>query len=172
MLEGVNHTRDQVELGFIKQFLQEIGLTAELHEPSPQLPLSALVVPLAKDDQGRDRYISFSYVPFAENEVQHVRLLQMYTIIPVTWNEGTKEQLLQLFPLINGSLAIGHFGLNGEQEVYYRYVYTAPGGGVLSKEEILGVIDLFVMGLDAFSPMLEGIASGTKEWEEVASMFQ
>ncbi|WP_284638203.1 YbjN domain-containing protein [Paenibacillus silviterrae] len=154
------HARHLAELGFLKQYLEEAGLQSDLLEKSEEVPLNVLLAPMLKDHKGRDRYVNFSFVPFTDDELESIRLLQIYTTVPVNWKEGTRSSVEKLLLAINCQLAIGHFSIKSDDEVYYRYVYAAPGGQTLRREDMLELIDLFMLMLDMFSRTIDDVASG------------
>jgi hypothetical protein len=164
--------RDQAELGFLMQHLKELDLSSELISPSDELPIGALVVPLLQDRKGRDRYLTFSFVPLSEDDVQHIRLLQIHTVVPALWKPGTTQDVERLLHAANGRTAIGHFGIDESREISFRYVYCAPGSTLLPKDAVLEVIDLFALMLDTFAETIEDVASGEKTLQEALRMMQ
>jgi len=166
-------TRDQAELGFLMQYLREHDVPSELLAPSDELPIGTLVVPLLQDERGRDRFLTCNFVPLSEDEVEAVRLLQLFAVVPAAWageanarTGAARENVERLLHAINGRTAIGHFGIKDDGEIHLRYVYCAPASKVLPKEEILGVVDLFVLTLDTFAETIDGVASGALRLEE------
>lgn len=154
------HARDLAELGFLKQYLSKAGLESELLEPSSDIPIGALLAPLPQDERGRDRYLTFSFVPLSEEELEHVRLLQLYSVVPVRWKEAARANVEKLVLAVNNHLAIGHFSLKEDNELVYRYVWTVPSARMLPEEETLATIDLFVMMLEMFAGELDRVAAG------------
>ncbi|NOU92712.1 hypothetical protein GC093_05640 [Paenibacillus sp. LMG 31456] len=156
--------RDLAELGFLKQYLKEAGLQSELIEPSGDLPIGALLVPINLDDRERDRYLTFSFIPsLVEHGIKHIRLLQIYTKVPTVWKEENQEQVEKLLLAINCHLAIGHYSIREDGELYYRYVWCVSGSTILPKDELLEIIDVFMLMMDTFAEMIEGVASGRTE---------
>jgi len=158
-MQDADRARDQAELGFLMQYLREQGVPAELLEPGGELPIGALVVPLAKDERGRDRYLSCTFVPL-DDEMENVRLLQLYSVVPVRWANGTRENVERLLHAVNGRTAVGHFGIKEDGEIHFRYVHCVPADVVLPREETLETIDLFHLVLNMFSGLIDGVASG------------
>ena len=155
------HTRDQAELGFLMQYFKEFELTAELLKPSDELAMSALVLPLMQDHKQRDRFLTFSFIPLSEDETEHIRLLQMYAVIPAEWKEGARPDVERMLHSINNRTAIGHFSVNDAGEISYRYVYSVSGATILPKHETIETVDLFCMTLDMFSEAITSVADGS-----------
>ncbi|MCI3924671.1 YbjN domain-containing protein [Paenibacillus sp. TRM 82003] len=154
------HARDQAELGFLQQYLREYDLPSELIKPSNEIPIGTLLVPLMQDELGRDRYVTFNFVPLSEEEAEHIRLLQIYSVVPVEWKDGAKGDVERLLHEINARTAVGHFGMKPDGEIHLRYAYAATASSILPKHEIIGVLELFHMMLDLFSETIDGVASG------------
>jgi len=166
--------RDLVELGFLKQYLKdEADLQSDLIEPSADIPVGALLVPLTRDDRQRDRYLTFSFVPsLSQQGIKHIRLLQIYTKVPVQWKEGNLEKVEKLLISINCHLAVGHYSIREDGELYYRYVWCVPGSAVLPKNETLEVIDLFLLMLEMFAGVIDGVASGQTELSAALALLE
>lgn len=163
-MNKMTQARDLAELGFLKQYLKEAGLQSDLIEPSNDVPIGVLLVPLTLDSQQRDRYLTFSFIPSSsEQGLEHVRLLQIYTKVPVSLKEGNLESAEKLLLAINCHLAIGHYSIREDGELYYRYVWCASGSTILNKNEMLEIIDLFLLMLDMFAEVIDGVASGQVE---------
>ncbi len=167
MLDGGN-ARLKDQLGLLRQYFDEAGLEAHWVEPSQDIPIPVVLLPLMKDHRQRDRFLHFSFVPLDEEDLEAIDLLQIYTTVPVEWAEGTREQVEKLLPAINGSLAIGHFNVTGD-EVTYRYVYSVPANRELQSAEALSVIRLFEMMLNMFSEAVDDVASGRSGYAQVMS---
>lgn len=165
-MSDMMQARDLAELGFLKQYLEEQEVPAELLEPSADLPIGALVVPLLQDEQGRDRFLTCSFVPLSEEDIPGLRLLQLYAVVPASWKEGTRMDVERLLHAVNGRTAIGHFGIKEDGEVHFRYVYSLSDASVLPKAETLGTIDLFHLMLDTFADLIDGVASGETSLSE------
>lgn len=165
-MADVNHARDEAELGFLMQYLREAELPSQLLKPSNEVPLATLLVPLFQDYKNRDRFMTFTFVPLPEDEIEYVRLLQIFSVVPVDWKEGTRGDVEKLLLAINARTAIGHFNVNEEGEVSFRYVHAASNSTILPKNEILETIDLFNLMLDMFAETIDKVASGAMPLSE------
>ncbi|NHN30517.1 hypothetical protein [Paenibacillus agricola] len=165
--------RDLAELGFLQQYFKEAGLESEVIDPSEEVPIGTLLVPLTKDSQQRDRYLTFNFVPSLAHEgIEHIRLLQIYTQIPVSLVDGSLEKLEKLLLAINCHLAIGHYSIRENQELHYRYVWCTSSGHLIPKEQILEITDLFILMLDTFGGMIDSVASGQTELSEALAFLE
>ena len=165
-MSDLANARDEAELGFLMQYLKEADQPAQLLKPSEELPLPTLLVPLFKDYKNRDRFLTFNFIPLPEDEVEHVRLLQIYSVIPVDWKDGTRPDVEKLLFVLNGHTAIGHFNIKDDGEVSLRYVFAASSATILPKNEVIEIIDLFNMMLDLFSATIDKVASGEMTLQE------
>jgi hypothetical protein len=165
--------RDLAELGFLQQYFKEAGLASDVIEPSEEVSIGTLLVPLTKDSQQRDRYITFNFVPSLVHEgIEHIRLLQMYTQIPVSWEDRSLEKLEKLLLAINCHVAIGHYSIRENHELHYRYVWCTSTSHLVPKEQILEITDLFILMLDTFGGMIDSVASGQTELSAVLSFLE
>ncbi|MNR39161.1 hypothetical protein D3C85_1573430 [compost metagenome] len=68
---------------------------------------------------------------------------------------------------INTRLPIGHFGVNEEGEIHYRYVYSLSASRTFESDEVLEILTLFVYMCDMFGEHIEQVASGEAKAEQV-----
>jgi hypothetical protein len=158
------HARHLAQLGFLEQILKEAEVPTTLLERSEELPLNVLMAGITKDERGRDRFVHFSFLPLDdETDIQAVELLQIYHTFPFRLAGGRRAAVAELLLEANTRLPIGHFGLNENEELHYRYVYALSGARTFDADEIGTMIGLFVSMCDLFAESLEAVASGAKE---------
>jgi hypothetical protein len=162
MQSEATRARHWERLGILQSLLEETGLAASLLEQSEDIPFHILIAGFHLDYQGRDRFLHFSFLPIDEQEIQAVELLQLYSTLPFNLHEGLKDEVASLLLEVNTRLPIGHFGINEQGEIHYRYVYSYPVSRYLEANEILEIISLFIYMCDMFAEPVENLASGTK----------
>jgi hypothetical protein len=161
------------QLGFLEQILKEAEVPATLLERSEELPLNVLMAGMSVDEQGRDRFLHFSFLPLdEETDVQAVELLQMYHTFPFRLADGMRPAVAELLLEANTRLPIGHFGLNEGEELHCRYVYALSGSRTFDADEILAITGLFMSMCDLFAESLEAVASGAKLPAETVAGWQ
>jgi len=148
----------------VLQYVEAIGLPAKLIKKDEETPFSALFVQLEKDFKARDRIINFTFLPFWEEELDHISLLQMYSILPCD-NPVNLETLEKLLLAINSQLSIGHLGINNNNQIYLRYVYSINKSSPVSQGEISEVILLFNYILDVYGDIIDNAAAGEKDFD-------
>lgn len=67
-------------------------MQAELLEKSEEVPLHVLLASLVKDRKNKDRFVNFSYIPIADDELDYIRLLQLFSVIPSDLNSKHLDQ--------------------------------------------------------------------------------
>lgn len=163
MIPEAVHARHLADLDLIKRYMDGAGMETILVEKNEELPLNTLLAPIEKDDRGRDRVVSFTYLPASEEDLEHISLLQIYSIVPCDFSPENKKNLESLLHTINGRMAVGHFSLKEDDEVYCRYVYAAPKSRLPEREEITETAMLFIYMLDMFGGLISSVAGGEKD---------
>lgn len=160
-----------LDLIALKNLLDDINIAGHFVPASAEIPLSTLIVPLDKDEQNRERTLTYSFIPLPEEVFPDVKLLQHYTELPIPLSDKTPPSLERLLLAINLTLPIGNFGINKSQDLYFRYVYTLPKFEVLSqrKEVLLDLLKLVSYALDVSTEPIEQVVRGTKSVDQVIS---
>lgn len=161
MISDETHARNLAGLDLLKHYMDEIGLESKLVERSPEVPINVLLSKIAKDKKGRDRAINFSYIPTSDLET--INLLQLYMSVPCDFYPDYRHALEQLLMAINGVLALGHYNLKPNNELFYRYVYITPKDESLNQTAITETVLLFVYTQDMFVDLIDAVASGQKD---------
>lgn len=163
MISEATHAKNLAELDVLKRYMDEIGLESKLVERSPEVPINVLLTTIAKDKKGRERAINFSYLPTSDDDLEVINLLQLYTSIPYDFNLAYRDALEKLLMVINGVLAIGHYNLKPNNELFYRYIYIAPKHELLNQAAFTETVLLFVYTQDMFVDLIDAVASGQKD---------
>jgi hypothetical protein len=163
VLSEVVHARHLALLGVLKQMIDEAELPTTILERSETIPLHMLMAGFQEDSKGRDRFLQFSFLPLNEEDMQAVQLLQIYSTLPFTLPEENRGAVASLLLEVNTRLPIGHFGVNEQNEVHYRYVYSLSASKMLDADEILDIISLFIYMSDMFGEAVEKVASGESD---------
>jgi len=161
MVSELEHAKQLAELGTIQAGFEKEGFGSELLERSPEIPLHVLLLPLGKDGRGRDRVVNLNFVPLPESDIEWIRLLQLYTVVPCDIAPDRRGAVESLLLAANGVLPLGHFGIKEDGEVYARYVYTVPSSRTVSADELLEVVSLFHYMLEMFAERIDRVAGGT-----------
>jgi len=164
------YARQWEQLERLKQILDEAGLVTNLMEKSETIPLHMLIAAFQEDRKGRDRFLHFSFLPLDEEDVTAIHLLQIYSTLPFPLKKGKRDAVADLLLHVNTRLPIGHFGLNEQDELHYRYVYSVSASRLFGSEEILDILSLFVYLCDMFADPIEQVASGEADASQVLDM--
>jgi hypothetical protein len=167
MLPELVHARHLAQLGLLKDILDEAGLATNLLERSEAIPIHVLMAGFQEDKKGRDRFLHFSFLPLDEEEAGVVQLLQIYSTLPFNLKEEHRDAVAAVLLEVNTRLPIGHFGINEQNELHYRYVYSLSAARSFDNEETLEILSMFVYMCDMFAEPVELAASGEADVAEV-----
>jgi len=167
MLPDKIHARHLAQLGYLQEILDESGLATNLLEKSEAIPLHVLIAGFQADKKGRDRFLHFSFLPLNDEEVEAIQLLQMYSTFPFQLQAGRRQELAALFLEVNTRLPIGHFGINDQDELHYRYVYSISAAKSFERDEVLETLSFFIYMCDMFADAVEAVAGGEASAEQV-----
>ncbi|MEW9700851.1 YbjN domain-containing protein [Paenibacillus sp. SI8] len=167
MLPELVHARHLAQLGLLKEILDEAGLATNLLEKSEAIPIHVLMAGFQEDKKGRDRFLHFSFLPLDEEEAGAIQLLQIYSTLPFHLKDEQRAAVAHILLEINTRLPIGHFGINEQNELHYRYVYSLSTARSFDSEEILDILSMFVYMCDMFAEPVELVASGESGVAEV-----
>lgn len=172
MLPDLVHARHLAQLGLLKQILDEADLATNLLEKSEAIPLHVLMAGFQEDKKGRERFLHFSFLPLNDDDIVAIQLLQIYSTLPFHLQEGTRDGVAAVLLEINTRLPIGHFGINEQDELHYRYVYSISAASTFESDEVLEILSLFVYMCDMFAEHVELVASGEASAEQVVQSLR
>ena len=92
--------RTYMELTRLEKVLNGMGIDTNLVRKSEEFELNVLVAVLDPDEQGRERFINFTFMPLPEDEIEYVDLLQLYTSFPVSPTAVAPCRLERRFPSV------------------------------------------------------------------------
>lgn len=160
-------SRHLTELGTIKRYMDDIEIESVLLKKGDVFPLHSLVIDVENDYKNRQRHVTLNFVPIDDNEFEYIHLLQFYTILLFKYEEQYKSDVEQLILYINRLTAIGDFGLRGDSEIDFRYVYTASLEDIIPQAQISETLILYVFMLDIYAKMLEAVGTGERTLQDV-----
>jgi hypothetical protein len=172
MLSEAAKARHWERMENLQSLLEETGLATSLLQQSESIPFHLLIAAFQQDNKGRERFLHFSFLPLDEQDIQAVELLQIYSTLPFSLEEGFRGQTALLLLEINTRLPIGHFGINEQGEIHYRYVYGLSAAQSIGAEEMLDIISMFMYMCDMFAEPIENLASGAKDLSAVRVMLR
>lgn len=166
MISERGHARHLAQLGFLQRILEGAGLSVQIVEKTELVPLHVLLAGFRQDEEGRDRILHVTFLPLDDEQLESLQLLQLYYTFPFQLRPENRAQVAELLLSLNAMLAIGHFGINDQQELHLRYTYALSASETFREEETLDLVELFVNCCDLFGPAIEQVANGTATAEE------
>lgn len=145
------------QLGQLEAIMQEAGIAAQLLEPTDILPLPVLLAAVPPDDKGRERYVHFSFLPLDDTAIEAIQLVQLYAKLPFAIGEAERErqEAAAVLADINTRVPIGHFGLEEDGGLHYRYVYCMSAAQSFDQDVMLELVSLFVTMFGTFAGQAE-----------------
>ncbi|MDH3755889.1 MAG: hypothetical protein OEU32_18660 [Acidimicrobiia bacterium] len=170
-LSDAVHAQHLAELALMDAAMQAEDFTTELLHPSDELPIASLLVALGEDDEQRQRAMSISIMPFDEADFTATQFIQFYVPIPFEVTSDKMGDLGHAIAIVNGAMALGHFGVRGN-ELFYRYMLAADAGDVISSEMLIELVSMMAFHQEHFADYLEGVLDGEIELVILPKLIQ
>lgn len=159
---------DPQYLAQIKSITDEVfGLESQIIEPSEFTSISTLICLLPKGQVMLDRTMSLIFLPFNDKEMQEIKLLQFFSILPGTTMTTVSEELKDALLHINHRTAIGNFSLHDGSEIAFRYVLPIAKNANIDKAIFAESMALYLLTLDLFSVKMRDFLNGTLSLESI-----
>jgi len=165
------HAQHAAQLSFLQGYLDQRGWATEFLERGGDLPLNLLSVAAPRDPNGRERKITFAYVPLDDEDLDHIALLQFFSPLPIKLNLEYTRELDALLNVVNPGLAIGNFG-HKDNEIFMRHIYTTPQTEMIDEEMFIESVLLFFSLQSATSPAIEAVATGKQTVVQALKQLQ
>ena len=166
MFEEDIHNHHLEQLNQLRIYIDHLEFESRIIQKSEQIPINILLAAITVDYKERNRFINFSFVPISGEELDHINLLQFYTTLPIDLNNNARESLEKLIFVINTRMAIGHFGLQEDGEIYLRYIYTTHRVHGINEQQIVETMMLYTAMLDMHERLLDRVAIGEMSLQE------
>lgn len=156
-------------LGHLRNMLSAEGFRVSVAAGGPAVPYDALIIEMdALEEEGPSWQIELSLLPFMEEQLENVSILQCFAPISVGLAENVENELNWLITRINTKLPLVGFGFLEEgRVVYFKHnaviVNNAQTGNYQQVREIVTMIGFLVTN---FRPALHAAANGEKSGRE------
>ncbi len=148
----------------LKEWVSQLEIECEVLEKSQSIPLDMLLADLG-DDKADDNFLQFIFLPLDEEDVSFTKLLQLYSVLEHKANDENLGELLVIINEINNMTMLGGFGINSNQEVFFRHVYAMPS--IIDSEiSFQEMVSLSIVTIKMFEDLLNDLASETINIEE------
>ncbi len=159
-LSPLARAKHVAELGFLEIALRSSGRDElAVLEPEATDELPSLVVGLGIDDEERPRVLHVRIIPLGEDEADATRFVEMYVPLPFEVPDDRTPDIRHALSIVNEHLAIGHFGLQSDGRLYYRYVLATPLLQMIDDEMFVEVVAFVDFHQDHFADYLEGVCA-------------
>lgn len=164
MISELTKAKHAVELSHLGEILQAgLGYSSQLVESSEDVPIPFLVTAIPQDEQGRDRYLNFIFVPAPDEELQALELLQIHTLVPCRLVEASRADTERLIGAMNRKAGLGCMGIDEADNVYYKYVFAKGKYALFDPDVVAEMVQLLVYVVERFSGLVEGVATGQQD---------
>ncbi|MBC6476581.1 MAG: hypothetical protein GDA56_01015 [Hormoscilla sp. GM7CHS1pb] len=122
-----------MELEEIKHALDDEGFSTLLEVESAKFAVDRLLIIGEITEIEQPLILELIYMPLAKQDLERIKLLQMFAALPMDRKEGTEGDLKDLILSLNSKLPLIGFGWQESQKmVYYRHVLALPEEGTSS----------------------------------------
>jgi hypothetical protein len=145
------------ELSFLQGFLEDEGIPSSLLDSSQGVELPVLTALLQSGE--REQPIHFIFVPAGE-ELETLQLLQMYAPISTQVEDRYLPAFLQVLVTVNRIVGLGSFGLDPENQIYYKHIFPKPKYERWNRDLVMEAFFLFLFLMERFENVLLSAATG------------
>lgn len=153
-------------------YIESLEFETRIIKKSEMIPIHVLLAAVTVDYRDRDRFINFSFVPLSKNDLLHIDLLQFYTTMPFIVKKHYADNVKKLLHVINSHMAVGHFGIQDDGEIFIRYILPTHRVHGVSEEQFLETLFLYVSMMDIHEEIIEKVGTGEMTLPEAFATFE
>lgn len=172
MFSDAVHESHLQQLNELRMCIDGLDFESRMLEHSEFIPINVLLIAITVDYKERDRFINFSFVPISDEELEHTNLLQMYTTLPIELQEEQRSAVEKLLLAINTRMAVGHFGLQDDGEIYIRHIYSTARSSRINEQQMIDTIILFIAMIDMHEQLIDEVANGVLDVAEALNILE
>jgi hypothetical protein len=169
MIDELTHAEHASQLGLLGTHLNGRGITSELIDPGPELPVTTLMVGLAVDDEGRERTLAVSIMPLGD-DLESLQLVQFYVQMPFGVSGKNRAMIERATATVNGAVAFGNFGMHNDQ-LFYRHVHAMPVDQVFEEDTSVELVGILAFHQEYFGDYFEGLLNDDFPLSSLASVL-
>lgn len=162
----------RAKLALLGVALTDADYTVTLLDPTDDAPYPTLVVSLEPDEKRRPRELNLNLMPLGPGEADATDFLQFYMQFPFAVSEDVLPAVQQAATIVNNHLAVGHFGVNAANDVFFRYVLATPLSASPPAALLVELLSFLDYSQQRFADYLEGVCEGEIDVEVLAEVIQ
>jgi hypothetical protein len=147
------------ELTFLQEYLEEAGFACTLLDAEQGVELPILIAVYHDEEEEIERALNFVFVPTGD-ELEALQLLQIFSLISDTVDDEHLPAVEKLLSAANRSAGLGSFGLDNDNQLYYKYIFPKPKYERWNRELIKETVFLFLFLLGRFGGVISAAGSG------------
>jgi hypothetical protein len=147
------------ELSFLQEYLEEAGFACQLLDAEQGVELPILVAVYQDEEEESERALNFVFVPTGD-ELETLQMLQIFSLISGTVVNEHLASVEKLLVSANRSAGMGSFGLDSENQLFYKYMFPKAKYERWNRELVMETVFLFLFLMDRFGGVLAAAASG------------
>ncbi len=164
----MDSNKEIIHLKKVESIIKEsFNFETSLLESSEFIPLNMVITLLPKDKFGRDRNMNFTFIPFLNDELEHVKLIQFFSSIPDSKIEKNSNSIKDLICEINKNTVFGNFLITENDELAFRYVSGISKKNEINPNEFCELLSVYLFSLDLFSVHISNFLAGATTIEEI-----
>ena len=156
MTSPLVHAQHRAELSLVAGGLSS-AYPAEILDPSDALPLTTLIVDLGVDGDDQQRSMSINVMPMGD-DFDAATFLQFFVPMPFPVPAARLPHVGFAASKVNAAMALGHFAIGADGELYFRYMHTAPAVEAPAPPMMGQLITMIDFLQSTFSDVLQGVA--------------
>lgn len=161
----------EYELGQLAQALEQgTAMPCQVLPAGAEIPIPTLAIQLEPDYRRRDRIATVMFVPLPSDQVESLKLLQLYCELPL-YLDQRKEEVLAYLAWLNLQLPLGAFAIDPESQLVFKYVYALGKFKTIEPEEFIEAFLLWMFSMDSVFQSIEELAEGTKDLQTLIDSF-
>jgi hypothetical protein len=164
----MNQKEELIELTKLKSIIiSSFGFDTQYLAKSEVIPLDMILSIVPANSQQKVKNLVFTFIPFGENGMSEINLLQFYSILPNIELKSQPEDLKNLILYMNHRTPFGNFSFTDNNEIAFRYIYVVSKKNGINTKEFPDVLSLFLYSLDMFGSKIEALINNKATFEEL-----
>ncbi|MBE9078777.1 hypothetical protein IQ241_15980 [Romeria aff. gracilis LEGE 07310] len=153
--------KHHLELKRLQELIEsELELESRLFEASSQIPSPSLSIVLEPDGSGSSRVANLMFLPIDDEDMESIKLLQLYCELPIQITSETLPDLEQLLHEVNLTVPLGAYSINTNRQLIFKYVYVLSKFKETDPAEFLETFLLWMYILDNINMLVDALIEG------------
>lgn len=172
MISELTINKQELDLTNLKLILAAQNVETTLLKASETNSLPTLIIPVEIEYTSQDSHYSATFIPMDPDFVESNSLLQFYYIHDLKIRDGKELDVRRFIADLNLIVPLGSFGLNSDNEIYFRYVSIQDQFEVLKEDTAIETVMLFESSINSFIEFMHAINDGEMTSQEAMEIVR